>query len=139
MITDVFCEMHRVLKDGAHATVAFHASKAIVWNALRDAYSEAGFSVEAATSIKKEQASFKQIVSEGSVQGDPLLLLSKGSVSDVESSSRAVLDEAISGSGKNKRQIYADYIGKCLTRGIAVEYDAKTAYDYIAQKTGVAK
>ncbi len=139
MITDVFREMHRVLKDGAHATVVFHASKATVWNALRDAYSDAGFSVDAATSLNKEQATFKQVVSEGSVQGDPLLLLSKGSAAEVESSSRAVLDEVISGPRKSKRQIYADYIGRCLTRGIAVEYDAKSAYDYIAQKVGVTK
>lgn len=139
MIADVFREMHRVLKDGAHATVVFHASKANVWNALRSACSDAGFSIDAATSLNKEQASFKQVVSEGAVQGDPLLLLSKGSTAVSESPSRAVLDEVISGTEKNERQIYADYIGKCLTRGIAIEYDAKSAYEYIAQKIGVVK
>ena len=139
MITDVFREMYRVLKDDARATVVFHASKATVWNALHRACSDAGFSVDAATSLNKVQASFKQVVSEGSVQGDPLLLLSKGSAAVSKSSSRAVLDEVISGAKKGERQIYADYIGKCMTRGIAVEYDAKSAYEYITQKTEVAK
>ena len=143
MMAEVFSEMRRVLKDDANATVVFHSSKAAVWNALCVAYSDAGFSVEAAASLEKAQASFKQVVSDGSVQGDPLILLSKGSCAKSDNSpnsSIAVLDEAIadetSDSEWSERRIYAGYIGRCLKRGIAVEYDAKAAYSYIAKRAG---
>lgn len=139
MMTDVFREMQRVMKDTSFATVAFHSSKAVVWNALRAAYSDAGLSVVATTSLVKSQASFKQVVSEGSVQGDPLILLSKGNSTHSTLHSKAVLDEVIASDGlgiaKSKRQIYAHYIGKCLKLGITIDFDAKTAYDYIARKT----
>lgn len=138
MITKVFSEIHRVLKDDSYATVVFHSSKAAVWNALRSAYSDAGLLVDATTSLDKSQASFKQVVSEGSVQKDPLILLSKGKAVLNVSDSQELLDMAISIDGssavKNERQIYADYVGQCLKLGITVDYDAKTAYDYIARK-----
>lgn len=138
MMTDVFREVGRVLKDNAYATIVFHASKAAIWNALCSAYSDAGFSVTATTSLDKHQASFKQVVSEGSVQGDPLILLAKGAGTHSSLHSQTILDEAIKddrlSSEKNERQIYASYIGKCLNLGITVDYDAKAAYDYIARK-----
>ncbi|MEW5953175.1 MAG: DNA methyltransferase [Bacillota bacterium] len=143
MMTDVFREMHRVLKDGALATVVFHASKAAVWNALRAAYTDTGFFVDATTSLDKSQASFKQVVSEGSVQRDPLILLSKGNSVQFAIHSQAVLDEVIaaagSGADRSERQIYANYIGKCLQLGLAVDFDAKTVYDYIARKAEAVK
>jgi hypothetical protein len=140
MMTDVFLEMKRVLKNDSYATVVFHSSKAAVWNALCMAYTEAGFNVADTASLDKNQASFKQVVSEGSVQGDPLILLSKGTGIISTSDSRIMLDEAIacenSSSGFNERRIYANYIGKCLKLGVKVDYDAKAAYSYIAQKAG---
>ena len=140
MMTEVFCEMQRVLKDTSHATVVFHSSKATVWNALCAAYSAAGFAVEATTSLEKNQASFKQVVSDGSVQGDPLILLSKGSKAKSESKSLTVLDEVIAEEinclSQNERRIYSNYIGACLKRGIMVDYDAKTAYEYIERQAG---
>jgi 16S rRNA G966 N2-methylase RsmD len=143
MMTEVFGEIKRVLKDDACATIVFHASKAAVWNALCAAYSDAGLSVAATTSLNKRQASFKQVVSEGSVQGDPLILLSKGARVHSTMHSKTILDEAIrddhTGSEKSERQIYASYIGKCLHLGITVDYDAKDAYDYIAHKLEAVK
>ena len=143
MMADVFVEMNRVLKSDGYATVVFHSSKAAVWNALCMAYTASGFNVADAASLDKNQASFKQIVSEGSVQGDPLILLSKGVRILSESDSRIVLDEAIADENgtfrTDERRIYADYIGKCLKLGIKVDYDAKAAYSYIAQRTGTMK
>jgi len=140
MMTDVFIEMNRVLKSDSYATVVFHSSKAAVWNALCMAYTESGFNVSDTASLDKNQASFKQVVSEGSVQGDPLILLSKGTRKISVRDSRIVLDEAIAGeniaSRFDERRIYADYISKCLKLGIKVDYDAKAAYSYIAQKSG---
>ena len=62
MMTQVFSEVHRVLRDKSNATVVFHASKAVVWNALCAAYSDAGFKVETTSFLDKKQASFKQVV-----------------------------------------------------------------------------
>jgi 16S rRNA G966 N2-methylase RsmD len=140
MMADVFLEMKRVLKNDGYATVVFHSSKAAVWNALCAAYSASGFNVADTASLHKNQASFKQVVSDGSVQGDPMILLSKGVMAISDRDSRTVLDEAIAGEygvfRVDERRIYADYIGKCLKLGIRVDYDAKAAYSYIAQKAG---
>jgi tRNA1(Val) A37 N6-methylase TrmN6 len=140
MMTDVFIEMNRVLKSDGYATVVFHSSKAAVWNALCMAYTESGFNVADTASLDKNQASFKQVVSQGSVQGDPLFLLSKGTKEISECDSRIVLDEAIAGEHIafrfDARRIYSDYISRCLKLGIKVDYDAKAAYSYIAQKAG---
>ena len=140
MLTDVFVEMKRVLKKNSHATVVFHSSKASVWNALCGAYTSAGFAVDETSALDKIQASFKQVVSDGSVQGDPLILLSKGNSSTSSRSSITVLDEVISAEPEKAnacvRKIYSNYIGECLKHGITVDYDARTAYAYVAKKAG---
>jgi 16S rRNA G966 N2-methylase RsmD len=140
MLTDVFGEMKRVLKKSSYATVVFHSSKASVWNALCSAYTSTGFAVDETTSLDKSQASFKQVVSNGSVQGDPLILLSKGNGSVSGRSSLTVLDEVISAEPAKAndcaRKIYSNYIGECLKQGITVDYDAGTAYAYVAKKAG---
>jgi 16S rRNA G966 N2-methylase RsmD len=141
MMTQVFREISRVISDNAYVTVVFHASKATVWNALSAAYSEAGFAVKATAALNKEQASFKQVVSEGSVQGDPLILLAKGKIHQQHESTLSILDTAITSSGKHCenciREIYSDYISRCLEKGLSVELDAKAAYAYISKKIGV--
>lgn len=143
MMAEVFCEIRRVLKDEACATIVFHASKAAIWNALCEAYSEAGLSVVATASLDKNQASFKQIVSEGSVQRDPLILLSKGKGVHSSLHSQDILDEVIkndnSDCAKKERLIYAKYIEKCLNLGVTVDFDAKTAYEYITSRMGAVK
>ena len=132
MMEDVFRETARVMKDGARATVVFHASKASVWEALRSAISAAGLQVETAASLDKTQVSFKQAVSEGSVRGDPLMLLRKGDHQASTLGSMAMLEAAAAEAPGNPRRIYSSYVGKCLTGGVAVEYDAKTAYGLVA-------
>jgi len=142
MMTRVFNEMRRVLKDNANATIVFHSSKADVWNALCAAYTDAGFVVEATTSLEKSQASFKQIVSDGSVQGDSLILLSKGNNKILSGESQTVLEEVIENEALNvdwnERKIYSSYVGKCLMYGVTIEFDARTVYNYVAQRTGVS-
>lgn len=143
MMTEVFTEMNRVLKKDAFATIVFHASKAMIWNALSKAYSDAGFFVEAVTSLEKSQASFKQIVSKGSVQGDPLILISKGKGECSSLHSQTILDEIIDNNNlnttKSERQIYAKYVSKCLELGVSIDFDAKKAYAYIASKIETIK
>ena len=135
MMTDVFKEIERALKDEAKATIVFHASKTAIWEALRSAVTKAGFVIEAAATLNKTQASFKQIVSEASVRGDPLILLSKGQTRrhlDILSSRSLLHEAAIEILLKNKKIIYSTYIKKCLENDLSIEYDAKTAYDLVA-------
>jgi hypothetical protein len=77
LLTNSFAELNRVLKPKAGATIVFHSATAEVWNALRGAYKDAGFTVERASVLDKTQSSFKQVTTAGSVKGDPVLLLSK--------------------------------------------------------------
>ncbi|MDR1639869.1 MAG: hypothetical protein LBT59_09265 [Clostridiales bacterium] len=140
MMSQVFAEMKRVMKDGAFATLVFHSSKAAIWNALRSAFASAGFHVVAASSLEKSQASFKQVVSDSSVQGDPLLLLAIGDAKEASPGSIGILDEAIQENpNETDRKIYAAYISRCLERGALIEMDSKVAYDYIKKKKEIKK
>lgn len=138
MLSKVFSEIRRVLKDSSNAAVVFHAAKAQVWTAFEGSVSNAGLNIELTNILDKKQASFKQVVSKTCVQGDPLLLLSKGTsnVSAFENEKdimeRIILsmkDESIF----DERRAYSLYINECLLKNIHVTYDAKDAYVLIRQ------
>lgn len=76
LLTKAFQEMRRIMKPTGKATVVFHSTQADVWQALVNAYSAAGFSVELSNILDKKQGSFKQVTTVNSVKGDPMLLLS---------------------------------------------------------------
>ena len=143
MLTSVFSEIGRVVKRNGFATVVFHAAKADVWNAFASSVSTAGMRILQASILDKKQASFKQVVSADSVQGDPMLLLRKSEQGRVNRSlsSVDVLEEVISKSKSStlsdERRIYSAYVNACLKYGVKVEYDAKTAYRLIESKIGV--
>jgi hypothetical protein len=61
LMTEAFVEIYRVLKPGRWASVVFHNSDDKVWNAIRDAVTASGFSLENAVYLDKEQRSFKGI------------------------------------------------------------------------------
>ncbi|KAA2234906.1 DNA methyltransferase [Salinarimonas soli] len=52
-------EIARVLKDGGWATVVFHNTDGAVWQAIRDAADEAGFTFHEAASLDRQQQSHK--------------------------------------------------------------------------------
>ena len=79
LLTQVFSEINRVLKPSHYASVVFHAAKAKVWDAFNEAIETAGLQIMHTNILDKTQGSFKQVVSDGSVQGDPLFLLKKSS------------------------------------------------------------
>lgn len=78
LMTEVFNEINRTLKDNGACTVVFHSAKAEVWKALQDAYKSAGLKVRHSSILDKLQGSFKQVSGNVSVKGDPLLCLVKG-------------------------------------------------------------
>lgn len=133
MLTDVFSEIHRVMKPEASAIVVFHAAKAEVWQAFENVIISSRLEVQQTSILDKEQASFKQVVSTDSVQGDPLLLLKKSSNDERDlSENREVLlriiEEHILDSEFDERRIYSLYINECLKNGFKIMYDAKDAY-----------
>jgi hypothetical protein len=64
LMAGAFQEMQRVLKPGRWASVVFHNSDDRVWNAIRTAATAAGFTLENATYLDKEQRSFKGVKGE---------------------------------------------------------------------------
>ncbi|MBI1278446.1 MAG: DNA methylase [Anaerolineaceae bacterium] len=134
MIGKVFKEISRLLKPNGLATIVFHSARSEIWRALTQSYSGAGLVVRASTILDKLQASFKQTVSEGSVKGDPLLLLSKGnaieSSENIESVVREIFSE-LSLADKataDPKRLYSRFISRCLELGIDVEIGAKEFY-----------
>lgn len=77
LLTRAFVEIDRILRTDGKATLVFHSASAKVWNALQAAYTDAGLGVEHAGVLDKKQGSFKQVTTNGAVQGDPVLLLQK--------------------------------------------------------------
>ena len=138
MLSKVFSEIKRVLKDSSYAAVVFHAAKAEIWTAFEDSVSKAGLNIELTNILDKKQASFKQVVSESSVQRDPLLLLSKGTqkVSVLENE-QEIMERIILSMGDgnifDERKAYSLYVNECLRKNIHVTYDAKDAYVLIRQ------
>lgn len=133
MMGTVFKEIWRVLKPEGIATVVFHSAHSEVWRALAKAYAMAGFAVEATSVLDKIQASFKQVVSNVSVRGDPLLLLSKRPAERTQATSSLdiaaeVIRNARNGSKVDAQRLYSHFVGKCLELGREVDMDAKTFY-----------
>lgn len=138
MLTTVFSEMHRVMRDDTNAIVVFHAAKAQIWEAFEKAITDAGLTVKLTNILNKEQASFKQVVSEDSVQSDPLLLLSKGESVIISQDDLSILNRVISREVKktefDERRVYSLYVNECLENNICVTIDAKKAYAIIREK-----
>ena len=141
MMTKIFLEANRVLKDHAKATVVFHSSKAEVWEAMKKVIYTSNFNIKSTSILNKTQVTFKQTVSKDSVQGDPVLLIEKGKGNSNSGSSKKIL-ETITEQAKNRekvnvRLLYSEYITKCLEEGITIELSAKEAYNYFNKRIGV--
>ena len=141
MLARVFREIGRVTKDDHPIAVVFHAAKASVWRAFSEALHMSGLEIQQSSFLDKTQASFKQVVSKSSVQGDPIFLLKKskakksGTVNE-EQILKVVVAENPHETEIECRHCYSLYIGKCLESGIAVTLDATEFYAYIQELTG---
>jgi very-short-patch-repair endonuclease len=61
MMTQAFCEMHRVLKPGRWMTVEFHNTQNAVYNAVQEAIVRAGFVLADVRVLDKQLGTFKQV------------------------------------------------------------------------------
>jgi 16S rRNA G966 N2-methylase RsmD len=140
MMKSVFQEITRVMKKNALATVVFHSASSSVWKALTNSYLSSGLAVVATSVLDKVQSSFKQTVSNVTVKGDPLLLLSKNSglvnkiFRDEDSLISEVLDQAHKSGSEaelESERLYSRFINLCLINGIDVPLDAHGFYSKI--------
>lgn len=135
MLSSVFSEIHRVTKPNGKVTIIFHSAHSEVWNSLISAYEEANFNVVATSILDKMQSSFKQVVSNISVKGDPIILLEKGvAQSKFSKTSEFILESILHDFSKelsfesNHKQLYSKYILACLDQQLNVEHSAKDFY-----------
>jgi 16S rRNA G966 N2-methylase RsmD len=141
MMYQVFSEINRVLKPKGMATVVFHSSKAKVWEAMCNVLNNSKFHIAQASVLNKVQGSFKQVVDSDSVQGDPMMLLTKDMMSVSNDAKGNVLlqiaEESIIKGDLDEKLIYSRYLSECLKTGEKITIDAKEAYKYIRQRIGV--
>ena len=141
MLARVFGEIRRVTKDDRPIAVVFHAAKAAVWGAFSEAIQISGLEIKQSSFLDKTQASFKQVVSKTSVQGDPLFLLKKvglekNGIMDEEQILQMIVKENPHETELECRHCYSLYIGKCMEYGNPVTLDASEFYAYIQRQTG---
>lgn len=141
MLAKVFGEIGRVTKDDRPIAVVFHAAKAAVWNAFSEAIQMSGLEIQQSSFLDKTQASFKQVVSKASVQGDPLFLLKKAGPNKGRTMNEEQILQMVFAENPHKtelecRHCYSLYIGKCMENGIDVTLDSSEFYANIQRLTG---
>ena len=145
MMSTVFKEISRVMKQDALATVVFHSASSSVWRALTNSYLSSGLAVKKTSILDKVQSSFKQNVSNVSVKGDPIILLSKPrgnhasnyQLYTAEKIISELLDSALNFKSSEEvkpERLYSRYIALSLQNGLNVSIDASEFYKYVAKK-----
>lgn len=143
MLANNLTEISRVLKPNHYATIVFHAAKAKVWKVFSKSLDKARLQVKFTSILEKSQSSFKQVVSEDSVQGDPMVLVTKGE-NEVKKTNEdndilaEVFKMNISNANFDKRRCYSIYISSCLERGAQINFDAREVYEYYDLHKGIS-
>jgi 16S rRNA G966 N2-methylase RsmD len=124
----VFTEVNRVLKPTGRLTVVFHSAHARIWRALTESFAAARLRIRVTSVLDKVQASFKQVVANVSVKGDPLILLDKSPFEAGNVLHSTIIDDLLatagSASASDIRALYSTYAAKCLVAGHEIELDA---------------
>lgn len=143
LLTKAFSEARRILKPSGQATIVFHSASAGVWRALQSAYTDAGFGVECAGVLNKTQGSFKQVTTNGSVRGDPVLLLGQRAVEDAQPAdcpwtlAGRLRQEAMLTPNPAERaphRLYSRLVAHYLVRHQQVPVDADSFYNWLARQ-----
>lgn len=143
LLQRAFHEVYRVLRPDGHATVVFHSATAQVWNSLRNACEQAGFTVANTSVLDKTQGSFKQVRTAGAVKGDPLILLSKTPMkaatdeADVWALANRLADQATLSDDPNEatsQRLYSRLVAHYLEARQDVPIDAGTFYRLLPRR-----
>lgn len=139
LMTSVFGQISRKMKENASCTLVFHSAKSAIWRALVDAYKQSGlFSVKASI-LDKVQPSFKQTNSNVTVKGDPLILLRKDdegvafneNFHDDKELARFLRDQAPTPYNKDIAvKTFSKYIMMCIEHNYTITLDAKYFFEY---------
>ena len=132
LMTSVFTEVHRCLKPSGLCTLVFHSAKAEIWRSIVTSYQKAGLSILKTGILDKVQASFKQVNSAITVKGDPLLLLTKSSMTKKNSDAddhiiaeKIIMRHSQEADSKEKSEImFSEYIGECIEQGATITLNA---------------
>ena len=73
LITEALRESYRVLKPGGYACITFHNSSNMVWSSIQQAVLNSRFVILDTNLFDKQHATFKQLVSEGTVGYDVIM------------------------------------------------------------------
>lgn len=139
LMTRVLLEVNRATTPAAALTMVFHSAHADVWNALIGATEDAGLRLKDASVLDKVQASFKQVVSGGSVKGDLTLLLEKAPARRRRQAQRRSIDEIVSAVvsaaaasphpvERSRERLFSRFVSACLKEGVPVRVDAAQFY-----------
>lgn len=140
LMVRVFLEIERVLKDKSNVTLVFHSAKADVWNALKESFSFANFNIVTSSVLDKLQGSFKQVSSQISVKGDPLILLEKSNNSlksleyklDTKTVIQQIVEELMERDEEvTNDRIFSRFINYCLESNLVVPYNANDFYKMV--------
>lgn len=146
LLTKALTEVRRVLRPQGKATLVFHSSTAEVWTALQDSYRHAGFDVEFTSVLDKKQGSFKQVTTEGSVKGDPILLLRKadertkvksGNAWHMADRVRRKAEKAVDPAERTPQRMYSRLVNQILMSNQEVTIDADSFYRWHQSQTPI--
>ena len=132
LMSRVFSEVGRVLKPRGTATVVFHSSKPEVWAALGTAFGSANLNVQRSSILNKTQASFKQVVSEGSTRGDAVFLLARDNTtngSDARCASSMESFRQRQDRGESAQHLYSRYVAERTELDLPVELTTLQFYN----------
>jgi hypothetical protein len=139
LLYEAFKEIDRILKPKKFITVAFHSAKAKHWHSISSAWDNAGFAVVNASVLNKEQGSLKQVTTFTAVKGDSLILLTRKSDIEQESSKIAsdvwqiVRDQITASKNEIDRQsAYSMFVNYCLLHGIDQPADSSKFFEWYA-------
>jgi len=149
LLTGAFAELFRVLRPGGYATVVFHSAHSAVWEALRRAWTDAGFSFETSSVLDKQQRAFKQTTTRGAVAKDPIVLLRKPAAGAVPSATATVVLDpwaelqarldalAPEDPQRSRDHLWAWLITRYLAQGQRPPMDAAAFFEGLASRHGI--
>ena len=139
LLYEAFKEIDRILKPKKFITIAFHSAKKKHWHSISSAWDKAGFAVANASVLNKEQGSLKQVTTYAAVKGDSLILLTRKSDFEQESSNTGpdvwqyVRDQIMASNKEIDRQsAYSIFVNYCLMQGIDQPADSSKFFEWHA-------
>jgi len=142
-----FKEYYRVLKPNRWMTVVFHNSKSVVWNAIQEAITKAGFVIANVTILDKKQGSFKQVTSSGAVKNDLVIsaykprqefekrfLENAGENLEIDFIRMHLTNLPVEPTiERTEQMLYSKMLAYYVQRGYIIRYDSKSFYNMLRE------